>query len=117
MKDEFKLILDLKKTIIYLDKIVINFPNNERVLKDKIMGSIYDVLELSYMANEINNFNRVIYQKKIVTKIKMIDFYFKLCLDKKYINYKKYIKINNILLNNLKQIYGWIKYEKKEQYI
>ncbi len=83
MKDEFKLIFDLKKTIVYLDKIVINFPNNERVLKDKIMESIYDVLELSYMANEINNYNRVLYQKKIITKIKMIDFYFKLSLDKK----------------------------------
>lgn len=110
MRDKFKLINNLKKTIIYLDKIVINFPNNEKVLKDKIMNTIYDVLEFAYLANELEN--RIIYQKKIISKIKMIDFYFKIALDKKYINYKKYIKISNNLLNNLKIIYGWIKYEK-----
>lgn len=110
MRDKFKLINNFKKTIIYLDKIVINFPNNEKVLKDKIMNTIYDVLEFAYLANELEN--RIIYQKKIISKIKMIDFYFKIALDKKYINYKKYIKISNNLLNNLKIIYGWIKYEK-----
>lgn len=112
MKDRFKVISSLKKTIIYLDKVVINFPNSERVLKDKIMSTIYDVLELTYFSNELED--RVIYQKKIISKIKMIDFYFKLSLDKKYINYKKYVKINNNLLNNLKLIYGWIRYEKSK---
>ncbi len=113
MKDNFRVILDIKRTIVYLDKIVINFPNTDRVLRDNIMRSIYNVLEFSYMANEINDYNRIIYQKKIIMNIKMIDFYFSLALNKKYISYKKYSKISNVLLNNLKQIYGWIKYEKK----
>lgn len=111
MKDNLNIITDLKKTIIYLDKIVINFPNTDKVLKDKIMLSIYNALEYTYMANEISG-NRINYQKKIIVNIKMIDFYFKLALDKKYISYKKYTKIGNVLLNNLKQIYGWIKYER-----
>ena len=42
----------------------------------------------------------------------MLDYYFKISLYKKYISYKKYNKINMHLLNILKQIYGWIKYEK-----
>ena len=113
MKDNFRVILDIKRTIVYLDKIVINFPNTDRVLRDNIMRSIYNVLEFSYMANEISDYNRIIYQKKIIMNIKMIDFYFSLALNKKYISYKKYSKISNVLLNNLKQIYGWIKYEKK----
>lgn len=113
MKDNFRVILDIKRTIVYLDKIVINFPNTDRVLRDNIMRSIYNVLEFSYIANEINDYNRIIYQKKIIMNIKMIDFYFSLALNKKYISYKKYSKISNVLLNNLKQIYGWIKYEKK----
>lgn len=112
MKDNFKIILDIKRTIFYLDKIVVNFPNTDRVLKDNIMKSIYSVLEYCYMANEVSDYNRIIYQKRIITNIKMIDFYFKMALDKKYISYKKYCKISNVLLNNLKLIYGWAKHEK-----
>ena len=93
MKDNFKIILDIKRTIFYLDKIVVNFPNTDRVLKDNIMKSIYSVLEYCYMANEVSDYNRIIYQKRIITNIKMIDFYFKMALDKKYISYKKYCKI------------------------
>ena len=112
MKDNLVMIFNFKKTILYLDKVVINFPNNEKVLKDKIRCTMYDILECMYMANEVNNYNRVIYQKKIVSKIKMMDFYLKISLNKKYISYKKYQKVCMNLLNNLKLIYGWIRYEK-----
>ena len=112
MKDNLVMIFNFKKTILYLDKIIVNFPNNEKVLKDKISNAMYDILECMYMANEISNYNRVIYQKKIVSKIKMIDFYLKISLKKKYISYKKYQKACTNLFNNLKLIYGWIRYEK-----
>lgn len=112
MKDDLKIVNSLKKTIIYLDKIVVNFPNNERKLKDNIMGTLYEVLELIYFSNELSPKDRIIYQKKIISKIKMLDFYFKICMDKKYISYKKYIKIGTYLVDLLKGIYGWIKYEK-----
>ncbi len=36
MKDNLNIIVNLKKTVIYLDKIIINFPRNERELKDKL---------------------------------------------------------------------------------
>ena len=112
MKDNLLMISNFKKTILYLDKIIINFPNNEKVLKDKITSSMYDILECMYMANEISNYNRVLYQKKIVSKIKMVDFYLKISLNKKYISYKKYQKVCTYLLDNLKLIYGWIRCEK-----
>ena len=103
MTEKLKVINDFKKTILYLDKIIINFPGNERVLKDKISNSMYEVLECMYMANEVSNYNRILYQKKIVRKVS---------LDKKYISYKKYQKVCGHLLDNLKLIYGWIRYEK-----
>ena len=109
MKDNFKIIINIKKTILYLDKVLINFPNNEKVLKDKIGSTMYDILELTYLANELND---KIYKKKIIVKIKMIDFYLKISCDKKYISSKKYIKISNYLLNILKSLYAWVKYEK-----
>ena len=112
MKDKLKVITDIKRTTLYLDKIVINFPNTDRVLRDNIMKSIYNALEYCYMANEVSDYNRVMYQKKIITNVKMLDFYFTLALNKKYISYKKYCKVSNVLLNNLKLIYGWVRYEK-----
>ncbi len=112
MKDNLIIISNMKKTILYLDKVVKNFPNNERILKDKICNSMYEILECMYMANEVSNYNRILYQKKIISKIKMIDFYLKISLDKKYISYKRYQKVCNHLFDNLKLIYGWIRYEK-----
>lgn len=44
MKDNLKVIANMKKTVLYLDKIIINFPGNERVLKDKISNTMYDIL-------------------------------------------------------------------------
>ncbi len=112
MKDNLQIITDIKKTVIYLDKIVMNFPNNDKVIKDKVMTTAFEILELAYMANENNNEMRIGYQKRLVTKVKMIDFYLKLACDKNYISYKKYQKIGTYLLNSIKQIYGWIKSEK-----
>lgn len=112
MKDSLNIITELKKTILYLDKIVVNFPSNERVLKDKIREELYDLLEILYMANEFRD-KRKKYQFKAIVKIKMLDFYLKVSCDKKYISYKKYQKVSLHLLDILRLLYGWIKYEKK----
>ena len=86
MKDKLLLVNDMKKTIIYLDKIVQNFPRTEKVLRDKINNTSFEILELIYFSNLIDFKERIIYQKKIISKIKMLDFYFKLACDKKYIS-------------------------------
>lgn len=116
MKDTLNMITELKKTIIYLDKIVINFPGNERVLKDKVREEMYSLLELLYMANEFKE-KRKEYQIMSIVKIKMMDFYLKIACDKKYISYKKYQKVSLHLLDLFKQIYGWIRNEEKEKVI
>ena len=109
MKDKLELIMNIKKTIIYLDKIVSNFPRNEIVLIDQIKRTSYDMLELSYEANTLETKERYFLQTKIIVKLKMLDFYLKLACDKNYISYKKYNKIGEYLLNIIKQINGWMK--------
>jgi len=111
VKDNLLIASNIKKMINYFDKIIINFPRNEYILKDKILKNSYEILELVYFTNELNPKDRIIYQKKIISKIKMIDYYFKIGLDKKYISYKKYVKVGNCLSNSIKSLYGWIKYE------
>lgn len=112
MHEKLAVVNDIKKTIFYLDKIIVNFPRTEKVLKDKISNTYYEVLELIYFSNLLDVKERIVYQKRIISKIKMIDFYFKITCDKKYISYKKYLKIGKFLLNIIKQLYGWIRYEK-----
>lgn len=112
MHEKLAVVNDIKKTIFYLDKIIVNFPRTEKVLKDKISNTYYEVLELIYFSNLLDVKERIVYQKRIISKIKMIDFYFKMACDKKYISYKKYLKIGKFLLNVIKQLYGWIRYEK-----
>lgn len=105
MKDKLLIITKIKKTIIYLDKIVINFPNKERVLKDKLIESLYDLLYLSYKANITQN---KYYKQELLIKIRLIDFYLSISLDKNYISYKKYTQIVNHLIELIKMIHGWI---------
>ena len=114
MYEKLEVVNDIKKTIFYLDKIIVNFPRTEKVLKDKISNTYFEVLELIYFSNLLDVKDRIVYQKRIISKIKMIDFYFKMALDKKYISYKRYLKIGNYLLNIIKQLYGWIRCEKSK---
>lgn len=113
MNDRLELIKNIKKTIIYLDKIVSNFPRNEVVLVDQIKKVSYDMLELSYEANALEKKERNALQVKIIVKLKMLDFYLKLSCDKNYISYKKYTKIGEYLIDIIKQINGWMKSSEK----
>ncbi len=107
MKDNLKVITNIKKTILYLDKIIINMPNSDIVLKDNLKKAMYNVLEYAYMASLDSK-----YKLFIISKIKMVDFYLKISFEKKYISYKKYEKVSNYLLEILKMVYGWLNYEK-----
>lgn len=110
MIDNLEIAKSIKKTIIFLDKILENFPNKEKVLKDKIEKTNYEILELVYFINEIED--RKTYQNKVIAKLKMLDFYFKISVDKGYISYKKYEKIGNYLIEIVKQVRSWIKSEE-----
>lgn len=109
MKDNLKVITCIKKTILYLDKIIVNMPNKDIVLKDNLKKEMYAILEYSYIAS-LDKSSK--YKLIIISKIKMVDFYLKICFEKKYISYKKYEKVCNHLLEILKMVYGWLNYEK-----
>ena len=116
MVDNFRVVINIKKTILYLDKVIVNFPAKEKVLRDKLSNTMYEVLEFTYMASEFKD-KRIYYQTRVVVNIKMTDFYLKIAVDKKYISYKKYQKVSLHLLDILKQIYGWMRNEKKPESI
>ena len=112
MKDKLMIADSIKKMITRLDTTIVNFPRSEYVIKDNIMKTCYEMLELVYLANTINDDSRINYQRQVIAKIKMIDFYLKISMEKKYISYKQYVKLGNFLISISKESYGWLNYEK-----
>ena len=111
MQDKFLIATKVKKTIIYMEKMLENYPHTENVLRNKIIDKAYNLLENTYKANIYKEIN---YMKEILVDIKMLEFYIKKSLDKKIINFKKYEVIGNHFLELNKMISAWIVYEKKK---
>jgi hypothetical protein len=109
MQDKLLIATRVKKTIEYIEKVLINCPQCENILKNKIIISCYELLELVYKANV---FKETVYMKEIIVKIRIIEYYIKSSLDKKILSFKKYEIIGNHLLEINKMINSWIKYEK-----
>lgn len=112
--DSSNIILRVKKTIYYVDKILVNFPRNEAVLKKRISNSFFDILEYSYQAL-IDLDHRCQLIKDVLTKMKMIDFYLKISFDKGVLSHKG-LKTLGVNLREITELYyAWLrKNEKKE---
>ena len=111
MKEEnFKVINFVRKLIIAIDAEFTNFPKKDIELKNRIRSNSYDILELCYEANTIENIE---YKKrllnKVIAKIKIIDFLLNLSYDKMIINNKKYTKLGSQIDDIIKYTTGWIK--------
>lgn len=105
MKDNFLIIKNMKLFINSLDDMVSVIPNRDRVLKEKIYNTSYDIL---YYLN-LTNYNRnKEYISIILTNISMLDFYLERCLKKKYITSKVCEKKANELIRITKMVYGWL---------
>ena len=110
--NDFKTVKNIKLFIYSLDNIVINIPNKDKVIKEKLYNTSYDILYLVYRCNYKSE-NKNEYYKDILSNISMLDFYLERCLKNKYINNKVCEKLSNNLLIIMKMIYGWIKSESK----
>jgi len=111
--NDLLIVTKIKQTTIYINKILINFPKNEIILKHHIEIDLYDLLRYIYEAN-YNKENRISILYKSLIKIKMLDFYIRICLEKNIVSYKKFISICTYLNEITKMIFGWIKSEKKK---
>lgn len=110
--NDFKIVKNIKLFIYSIDNIVINIPNKDRVIKERLYNTSYDILYLVYRCNYKSE-NKDEYYKDILSNISMLDFYLERCLKNKYINNKVCEKLSNNLLIIMKMIYGWIKSESK----
>lgn len=113
MNDRLRFTRNIKQFILYIDDIVDDFPNNEKVLRDKIKDAAYFLLEFAFLANENDVYRevkqRIFNQRKIIVYLKMLDFYFYQAYLNKFVEYKRYTKISKRLLSLVKELYGWMR--------
>lgn len=112
MNNDFMIIKNIKKFIFELDNIVINIPNRDKLIKDRLYNTSYDILYLVYRCN-FKSENKNEYYKDILSNISMLDFYLERCLKNKYITSRTCERLCNELNRIIKMIYGWIKSESK----
>lgn len=102
MNDKLLIASKYKKMIEYIFKITDNYPHKYFDLKNRIIDTSFDILEIIYISN-IDNSNK----KFIVPKIKMLDYYMKLSYKNNIITKRKYEVVSNYLLEIIKMIIGW----------
>ncbi len=110
MKNEkFKVINFIRELLIMIDKEMDNFPKKDIELKNRIRSNSFDILEIAYKANSIQDIEK---KKELLlilfAKIKVIDFLLNLSSDKKLITIKKYYKLANKIDDILKYSTGWM---------
>ena len=69
MEDKLIIARKAKRTVDYIEKNVYNIPNEYKVLRDRIINSLYDLLENIYRAN-INQEKK--YKEEVIVQIKIL---------------------------------------------
>ena len=112
MNDKFKIARYIKDFIIILDDYLVNYPKKYFELRNRLVNDSYELLELVYLANYMDNLDRKNIQIKSLMKINIIDFYIEESYKKRIISEKQSIKLSNNLLIINKMICKWVQDEK-----
>lgn len=100
----------LKKSIIYIEDILENYPNKYLEIKKHISERMYEMLEYVYLANL--GYDREKNKNLCIVNLQIIDFYLLLSYKKDIIGKKKFETIVKHLEILEKMLYGWKNYEK-----
>ena len=108
-KEKFIIARKTRTTIRFIEKCVHNFPNEYKVLKNRIIDCCYAILEYIYRANIFQDISE---KKEVIVRIQMLNFYLEEALRKELISKKKFINYNNHLIEIDSMVRVWFKYEK-----
>ena len=110
MNSNFLLLQKTKKTMEYIQKIAVNYPKKEYILKGNIEKSCYQLFEciFSYQINQTERIRQK-YLKDFLVQLSMLNFYMETSFDKKYITKRQYEVVARFLIEIRKITYGVIK--------
>ena len=111
--DEFKLLSCSEKTMDYIAKQLVSYPNREYILKNNIEKTMYLLIEniFSYRI-ETSVRIKLKYLRSLLIQLSMLDYYMRVSYKRKFISFKKYESIASFLLEIRKITYGVIRSEK-----
>lgn len=109
MTDKLIVVKEYKLFINRYEFIIINLDNSYKDIKTRIIDTMYSILEYIYYTNLLEVNKRKNYQRKIIVKIKMLDYYFGKLLKYGVILDKHYNDISKNLVVVLKLVLGCMK--------
>jgi len=114
MNSKFILLSKTQKTIEYYNKLLINYPKVEIVLKHNIEKNMYELIE-SLFAYNINDTDRIKqkYLKDFLIKLSMLDFYTKISYKKKIISKRQFEVIGRFIIEARKITFVLVKGDTK----
>ena len=107
MNYNYKILSSSYKTINYINKLLVNYPNKEVILKHNIEKNNYKIIELIFSYN-INDTNRIKdkYLKALLVSLSMLDFYLRVSYDKKIISKHQFEVVVKFLMEIKRMVYG-----------
>jgi len=113
MNYNFHLLAKTQRIIDYFNKILINFPKKEVVLKNNIEKTSYSMIEYIFAFN-INETTRIREKnlKDFMIKLSMYDYYARIGYKKKIVTKRQYEVIGRAIIEIRKISYGLLKSEK-----
>lgn len=108
----FNILNKVKRLNSYLDRLIVNFPKKETVLRNRLENSMFLLIELLF-SYEIQDVYRIKekYLKEILIHLSMVNYYVILCYERKYINKRQSDVVGRFLVEIRKMIYGVIRNE------
>ena len=110
--NDFQMLNKTMKTNEYITDLLLSFPNKEKVLKDYMESTMYDLIELIHYININTGRIKEKYLKDFVVKLSMLDYYTLVSYQKKYISKHKREVIGRFLEEIRKISYGVIRNEQ-----
>lgn len=108
--EKFKVIDSTRQFVIECTKRLENFPKKELEISSKIKMNSYDMLEIAYFANSLEDIQNKIDQiSLLLAKAKVIDFLLEVAVDINCLTKKQYIKLANRLGDIEKFSTGWLR--------
>ncbi len=115
MNTNFNLLNMVTKTNQYVDKLIVNFPKREVVLKNRLENCMFSLVELIF-SYEIQNVSRIKekYLKDMLIQLSMFNYYINFSYERKYISKRQSHVVGRYLVEIRKMIYGVIRSEKNK---
>lgn len=112
MNANFNILNKIKRLNVYLDKLIINFPKKETVLKNRLENCMFSLIELIF-SYEIQSVYRIKekYLKDMLIDLSMINYYIEISYERKYISKRQSEVVGRFLVEIRKMIYGVIRSE------